>query len=526
MSDAAQPSAGPDPAGSNDVSDAENSAQSSAPKPARMKIGSQRFEAERFAPKPPPVSLAPVAKSAEAKSGAPPKQGRMAPAGRDEDEESADEKPTGAAMGDVAAPAARMRKLPPPRLERGNSAELELEIAAALGGQSLDDLLGADAKKTAGASDVLEPETKCRGRVVSIHGEDVFVDLGGRNQGVISIRQFTTPVEVGTLVEVQAGRFDANEGLYLSTLLGGAQTVEDWSQITDGMTVEAKITGHNKGGLECEVGGLRGFIPASQIAAYRVENMEQFVGERMNCVVTEANPERRNLVLSRRGVLERERQEAKEQLLGTLQVGEIKEGRVTKLMDFGAFIDIGGVDGLLHVSQMSWQRVKHPSDVLEVGQAIKVKVQKIDPASGKISLAFRDLMENPWTGAARKYPVGSRVTGTVTRLMEFGAFVQLEPGVEGLVHISELAHQRVWRASDVVQEGASIDAQVTSVDEQAQRIGLSIKALQSRASQGSKKPEDADAPVEPAIKSKGKFTGTLKGGVGKASGGEQFGLNW
>jgi len=525
MSDAAPQPAGPDEVPSSVHAPTEG--QSSAPKPPRMKIGSQRFEAARFAPKPAPVGITPVAKSTEAKAH-PPKQGRMTLPERDEEEEAARTPGLAAAavQEDVSAPALPPRKFPPPRIERGNSAEVELEIAAALGGQSLDDLLGADAKKSTGASDILEPETKCRGRVVSIHGEDVFIDLGGRNQGLLSLRQFKAPPEIGALVEVQAGRFDADEGLYQSTLPGGAQVVEDWSQVSEGMVVEAKITGHNKGGLDCEVGGLRGFIPISQVAQYRVENLEPFVGERMNCLVTEANQDRRNLVLSRRAVIERERQEAKEQLLGSLQVGDIKEGRVTRLMDFGAFVDIGGVEGLLHVSQLGWQRIKHPSDVLEVGQAIKVKIQKLDPATGKISFAFRDLMENPWTGAARKYPVGSRVTGTVTKLMEFGAFVQLEPGVEGLVHISELAHQRVWRASDVVQEGQTVEAQVTSVDEQAQRIGLSMKALLSRPSQAAKKEDDAETPVEPAVKSKGKFTGTLKGGLGSSSGGEQFGLKW
>lgn len=519
MSDEAQQSNEPEAVASGQTSPTHDSPAQDAPRPGRMKIGSQRHEAARFAPKPPPVNLAPSAKPSTQKEG----RIRENEAELGVIDDPADDKPI-----EVAAPVldAPMRKMAPPKIERGNSAEIELEIAAALGGKSLDDLIGPETKGAARASDVLEPEARCRGRVVSIHGEDVFLDLGGRNQGVLSSRQFPAPPTVGAIVEVIAGRFDAEEGLYQVTLPGAAQSVEDWSQISEGMVVEARITGHNKGGLECEVSNLRGFIPASQVGAYRVENLEQFVGERFNCVVTEANPERRNLILSRRGVLERERQEAKEQLMGSLQVGDIREGRVRSLQDFGAFIDIGGVDGLLHISQMSWQRVKHPSDVLEVGQAIKVKVQKMDPVTGKISLAFRDLMENPWTGAARKYPVGSRVSGTVTRLMEFGAFVQLEPGVEGLVHISELAHQRVWRASDVVQEGQSVEAQVTSVDEQAQRIGLSIKSLHARPSQAKDAKPDEEATVEPLVKSKGKFTGVLKGGVGKTTGGEKFGLNW
>jgi ribosomal protein S1 len=528
MSDAAQPSTGPEGVSSGDSAAPLGPISSNAPaKGPRMKIGSQRTEAARFAPKPPPVNLAPapkppVERAPRAEEDAPDE----APRGERRAVEAEEEMTVEQAMAPIAF-SPLPSKFPAPRIERGNTAEMDEEIAAALGGQSIDDLFGADAKRAPGKTDILEPQTLCRARIVSIHSEDVFIDLGGRNQGVLSLRQFATPPVVGAILEVNAGRFDADEGLYQSTLPGAAQSVEDWSQINVGMVVEARVTGHNKGGLECEVNRLRGFMPAGQISPYRVENLEQFVGQTFNCVVTEANPERRNLVLSRRGVLERERQEAKEKMVSSLQVGDVREGLVRSLQEFGAFVDIGGVDGLLHISQLSWQRVKHPSEVLEVGQAIKVKVQKIDPASGKISLAFRDLMENPWTGAARKYPVGSRVTGTVTRLMEFGAFVQLEPGVEGLVHISELAHQRVFRAGDIVKEGQSIEAQVSTVDEQNQRIGLSIKALQARPSQAGKGPkQDEDAPVEPLIKSKGKFTGTLKGGVGRSSGGEQFGLNW
>lgn len=524
MSDAAQPSPGPEGVSSGDSAATLGPISSGPPsRGPRMKIGSQRTEAARFAPKPPPVNLAPAPKPATPGRTEDAEQPAPKPREKDDEEMSVEY-----AMSPVPfTPTLPSKTFPAPKIERGNTAEMELEIAEALGGQSLEDLLGADAKRSPGTTDILEPETPCRARIISIHGEDVFIDLGGRNQGVLSLRQFNTPPQVGTILEVAAGRFDADEGLYQSTLPGAAQAVEDWSQISVGMVVEARVTGHNKGGLECEVNKLRGFIPAGQVSPYRVENLEQFVGEHFNCVVTEANPERRNLVLSRRGVLERERQEAKEKLLGSLQVGDVREGLVRSLQEFGAFVDIGGVDGLLHISQLSWQRVKHPSEVLEVGQAIKVKVQKIDPATGRISLAFRDLMENPWNGAARKYPVGSRVNGTVTRLMEFGAFVQLEPGVEGLVHISELAHQRVWRASDIVQEGQAVEAQVTSVDEQAQRIGLSIKALSARPSKaGANAKTDEEAPVEPAIKSKGKFTGTLKGGLGKSSGGDQFGLNW
>ena len=179
-------------------------------------------------------------------------------------------------------------------------------------------------------------------------------------------------------------------------------------------------------------------------------------------------------------MIEREQAEAKEKMLAELAPGQIHEGTVRSLRDFGAFVDIGGVDGLLHVSQISWDRLKHPSEALKEGQKIRVKIDKINPENHKISLSHRDLLENPWKTAAAKYSATSRVKGTVSKLTEFGAFVRLEAGVEGLIHISELAHTRVFRASDIVSEGQEVEVKVLSVDTDAQRISLSLKALQAR----------------------------------------------
>jgi small subunit ribosomal protein S1 len=257
---------------------------------------------------------------------------------------------------------------------------------------------------------------------------------------------------------------------------------------------------------------------------YRVEKLEEFVGQRFTCVVTECNPERRNLVLSRRAVLEQEKEVARQNLFGTLEVGQIRDGVVRKLMDFGAFVDLGGVDGLLHVSQLSWARVKHPSDVLQEGQPIRVKLNKIDPETGKISLGYRDMLENPWTQVGTKYPPHSTAKGIVSKIMEFGAFVALEPGVEGLVHISELAPKRVWRATDVVSEGQEVEVMVLSVDVANQRISLSIKALAPKPVV--KKPDEPffEEPTTPVVPPKRAVP--LKGGLGHASGGDQFGLKW
>jgi len=197
------------------------------------------------------------------------------------------------------------------------------------------------------------------------------------------------------------------------------------------------------------------------------------------------------------------------------------------MKDFGAFVDLGGIDGLVHVSQLSWDRVGHPSEVLEVGQKVKVRIEKFDKDSGKVSLSYREAGANPWHNVAARYPVGSRATGTVSRLMDFGAFVKLEPGVEGLIHISELAHGRVFRVGDVLSEGQEVEVKILSVDPEKQRISLSLKALMARPEKEAKQPADDDLPLPPdAAKPPTKKRSHLKGGIGGPSGGEHFGLNW
>ena len=304
-----------------------------------------------------------------------------------------------------------------------------------------------------------------------------------------------------------------------------AASVADWADLEEGMLIEARVTGHNTGGLECDVNHIRGFIPASQIALYHVDELSEFVDQKLTCLVTEANPRRRNLVLSRRAVLEREREEARRSLLESLEPGQVREGVVRKLMDFGAFVDLGGVDGLLHISQLAWGRVKHPSEVVHEGQQIEVKIESVDRQTGKISLAYRDLLESPWSDAEMKYPVTSTVHGKVTKLMEYGAFVELEPGVEGLVHVSQLSHKRVWRVSDVVKEGDEVDAVVLSVDEEAQRISLSMKDLiEEPKSVDKDKSSEAQEPAPP--KRPQQPTKPLQGGLGRSRGGQDFGLKW
>ena len=328
--------------------------------------------------------------------------------------------------------------------------------------------------------------------------------------------------EAGTQLKVIPTRYLVDDNLYEVSVPGASVEVQDWSDLSEGVTVEVRVTGHNKGGLECEVNHIRGFMPISQVSLYRVDDLEPFVGQTLQCLVTEANPDRRNLVLSHRAILEREKQASREKLLQELQVGQVCEGIVRRLQNFGAFVDLGGIDGLIHVSQLSWDRVGHPSDVLEEGQKVQVRIEKIDPATGKIGLSYRDLLEDPWQDAQTKYAAGSVVNGTVTKIMEFGAFVKLAPGVEGLVHISEIAHHRVHKVGAFLKEGQPVQVKILSVDPQNQRLSLSIKAAQAVPVEETAEEEEPELTTKVVPDRKE----PLQGGLGRKTGGDQFGLNW
>ena len=296
------------------------------------------------------------------------------------------------------------------------------------------------------------------------------------------------------------------------------------------MIVEARVTAANKGGLECDVAGLRGFMPASLVSPWRVENLEEMAGQTLEVLVTEIVPAARRLVLSRRAVIERQAADARLKMLETLEVGALLDGIVRSVRDFGAFVDIGnGVEGLVHVSQLSWDRVANPADVLQPGQKVRVVVKRIDRQTGKIGLSARDLVESPWKNAAQKYHAGATVRGKVSRIAEFGGFVKLEPGVEGLVHVSELAHRHVRSVGDVLKEGEEVECRVLACDPDEQRISLSIKALAAKPAAAAGPVDEAavDEPVEeappPVLK---KRTGPLKGGLGGESEGARFGLKW
>jgi predicted RNA-binding protein with RPS1 domain len=401
-------------------------------------------------------------------------------------------------------------------------AELEAELAAA----DFDSILGGNAGMADRKLPLAEGD-RVHAQILKIHGDNVFIALGGPDEGVVPFVQFEKEPVVGSNIEVIIRGINREDGLYILSLPGGAIDVTDWEDLEEGSTVEATVTGSNAGGLECKVGGVKGFIPISQISEYRVEDTSEFVDQRFLCVVTEANMRRGNLVLSRRAVLEREREEKRKQQLAQIEVGHELEGVVRSIKDFGAFVDLGGVDGLIHISKMSWDRVKHPSEVLEVGQKVKVRIDALDKETSKISLSYRDLLENPWDTAEAEFAVGTVHTGTVTRVAPFGCFVKLAVGVEGLVHISELAHHRVSKVDSVVNEGQEVEVKVLSFDRESQKIALSVKAAQQAPVQetAAETVEETPEPLrQPEVKPM--HSGPLKGGNNKDTGGERFGLRW
>jgi predicted RNA-binding protein with RPS1 domain len=419
-----------------------------------------------------------------------------------------------------------------PNLRADLDEDLEADFAAAVEGIAVDELLEKTAP--AQAEKPLEPGQRVTGTVIAIGPDTAFIDLGGRRQGAMKLVGLFNDGEelpvVGQTIEVGIGGRNEEDGLYEVAPANRAIAVEDWSQLDVGMIVEARVTGTNKGGLECEVGGLRGFMPAGAVSPWRVENLEEMVGQTLESLVTELVPAARRLVLSRRAVIERQAADARTKMLETLDVGDQFDGIVRSVRDFGAFVDIGnGVEGLVHVSQLSWERVANPADVMQPGQKVRVVVKKVDRQTGKIALSARDLIESPWAKVADKYHTGATVKGTVSRIADFGAFVRLEPGVEGLVHVSELASRRVRSVADVVKEGQAVECRVLSVDPDEQRMSLSIKALEAKPAEpaGDQESVDSAEPIaeEPAPV-KRKRTTPLKGGLGSPSDGARFGLKW
>jgi small subunit ribosomal protein S1 len=349
---------------------------------------------------------------------------------------------------------------------------LDAQLDAALSGLSDDELYGSDAPQAPA------PKGSRRGKIVSIGKEDVFVDLGGKSQGIAAILQFDELPKVGDEMEFDIERYDAREGLLILNRKGATSTNVTWETLEVGQIVEATVTGVNKGGLELTVKNMRAFMPAGQVDVFHVPDLSQFVNQRMTAEVTQMEREGRNIVLSRRNILEREREEQKKKLLEELAPEQIRRGTVRSVMDYGAFVDLGGVDGLLHVSELSFRRVRNPGELVKVGDVLDVKILKIDRQTGKISLSLKQARGvDPWETAAERYAVGTQLTGRVTKVESFGAFIEVEEGIEGLLPISEMSYQRIKHPSDMVKEGDTLKLIVISIDPANRRLSFSHRQV-------------------------------------------------
>lgn len=322
-----------------------------------------------------------------------------------------------------------------------------------------------------------------RGRILAIQGKEVLVDIGYKSEGCLPIEDFTDPteIEVGKEIDVFFESFDDEEGVALLSKKR-VDRQRCWDDVLahaqEAMVVDGRIFKKVRGGFMVDI-GMEAFLPASLVDLKPVRNLDQFLNFSGKFVIVKINHKRRNIVVSRKDYLERERGEARRTQIDTLKVGQVVKGRVKNITDFGAFIDLGHLDGLLHITDMSWGRVSHPSKLVKLGEELEVAILSVDREQGKVSLGMKQRQGDPWEKVQEKYPSGSRVRGKVVNLLPYGAFVELEPGVEGLVHISEFSWtRRVSHPSEFLQIGDEVEVAVLNVDPADRKISLGMKQAQ------------------------------------------------
>jgi len=326
------------------------------------------------------------------------------------------------------------------------------------------------------------------GTIVQVHHDSVIVDIGGKSEGVISKSEFvgadgTLAVKVGDRVDVFIESRESDDGL-ISLSKEKADKMKVWDEISAACErdeiIEGTISQRVKGGLSVTIrGGVKAFLPGSQVDLRPIRNLEKLIGQTYEFKVIKFNKKRGNIVLSRRVLLERERDQMKQKTLQTLEEGMTVTGTIKNLTEYGAFVDLGGIDGLLHITDMSWGRVNHPSEVFKVGDEVTVKVLKYNAETERVSLGMKQTQEDPWNHVEEAYPLGKRVRGKVMSLTDYGAFVELEPGVEGLIHVSEMSWtKKVKHPSKLLEMGAEVECQVLEVDSRAKRISLGLKQLE------------------------------------------------
>lgn len=328
------------------------------------------------------------------------------------------------------------------------------------------------------AGDIVE------GTIIEVRPKEVLVDIGGKSEGVIPAAEFLEfdKVKVGDKIPVLIEKLEDKEG-YLHISKEKAEFKQNWERIlaiaNEGATVTGVVKAAVKGGLIVNI-GVEAFLPASQVDITPPRNLQQFVGQTITCKVVKVNQERQNVVLSRRELIEQERNERRTKLLAEMMPGDIRKGTVKNITDFGAFIDLNGLDGLLHITDMSWGRISHPSEMLKVGQEIDVVVLEVNREKERVSLGLKQKMRNPWDNIEEKYAVGQKVKGRVVNLVPYGAFVELEPGVEGLVHVTELSWtKRIAKPSDVLKVDQEIEAVVLGINREEQKISLGVRQLET-----------------------------------------------
>jgi small subunit ribosomal protein S1 len=323
-----------------------------------------------------------------------------------------------------------------------------------------------------------------KGTIIEVRPKEVLVDIGYKSEGVISGGEFEDikAVKAGDEIDVLIEKLEDKEGMVVLSK-EKAEFKKNWERIlticNEGGTIGGKVKAIVKGGLLVNI-GVEAFLPASQIDITTPKNLTQYVGNTYDFKVVKINQERQNIVLSRRELIEQERLERRQKLLSEMTPGDIRKGTVKNITDFGAFIDLNGIDGLLHITDMSWGRIGHPSELLKVGQDIDVVVLDINREKERVSLGLKQKLANPWDSIEQKYPVGAKVKGKVVNLVPYGAFVELEPGVEGLVHVTELSWtKRVAKPSDMLKQDQEIEAVVLGINREEQKISLGLRQLEA-----------------------------------------------
>jgi len=330
------------------------------------------------------------------------------------------------------------------------------------------------------------------GKIVEINDEFVIVDVGFKSEGAIHKNEWEEgepPPVVGDMVKVLIEEVEdqhtapEDSRSMISLSKKKAEKIIQWekmmSSVQEGQVMTGTVVRKIKGGLLVDI-GVNVFLPASQVDIRRPNDIGDYIGRVVQCEVLKIDETRRNIVVSRRSLIEKQREEDREHLMAELEVGQVRKGIVKNIADFGAFVDLGGIDGLLHITDMSWERIGHPTEMVAIDQEIEVKILQIDREKQKIALGLKQKLNNPWTNIAEKYPVGSTIPGEVVNVMSYGAFVKLEPGIEGLVHISEMSWtRRINHPSEMVQIGDKIDVKILGVDAQGQQLSLGIKQTQS-----------------------------------------------